>query len=154
MSEVNPNYNPQDPFGERWEKHPASVDSKVKDEDVPVYGKVVADESVRPWGHYDILFESDDCKVKRIKVYPGGKLSYQYHFKRNEVWCVVEGTGIFTLDGVNTICVPGDTLVIPTMAKHMIENTGTEPLVFIEVQRGSYFGEDDIVRISDAYGRG
>lgn len=154
MSEVNPNYNPLDPFGDRWEIHPASVDSKVKDEDPAPYEKLAVDESVRPWGHYDILFESDDCKVKRIKVYPGGKLSYQYHFKRNEVWCVVEGTGIFTLDGVNTICVPGDTLVIPTMAKHMIENTGTEPLVFIEVQRGSYFGEDDIVRISDAYGRG
>ena len=145
MSEVNPNYNPQDPFGDRWEIHPAAVDSKRK---------AVADESVRPWGHYDILFESDDCKVKRIVVYPNGKLSYQYHFKRNEVWTVVSGTGIFTLDGVNTICGPGDTLVIPTRAKHMIENTGTEPLKFIEVQRGSYFGEDDIVRISDAYGRG
>lgn len=161
MSEVNPNYNPQDPFGNRWEIHPAAVDSKVKDEDPApygieeqlVYGKPVADESVRPWGHYDILFESDDCKVKRIVVYPNGKLSYQYHFKRNEVWTVVSGTGIFTLDGVNTICGPGDTLVIPTRAKHMIENTGTEPLKFIEVQRGSYFGEDDIVRISDVYGR-
>ena len=145
MSEVNPNYNPQDPFGNRWEEHPAAVDSKVK---------AASDESVRPWGHYDILFESDDCKVKRIVVYPNGKLSYQYHFKRNEVWCVASGTGIFTRDGINTICGPGDTLIIPTRAKHMIENTGKEPLVFIEVQRGSYFGEDDIVRISDAYGRG
>ena len=167
MSEVNPNYNPQDPFGNRWERHPASVDSKkgtpielegeiigyVNDEDTPVY-KAVADESVRPWGHYDILFESDDCKVKQIKVYPGGKLSYQYHTKRNEVWCVTSGTGMFTLDGINTICVPGDTLVIPRLAKHMIENLSQEPLTFIEVQRGTYFGEDDIVRISDIYRRG
>ena len=144
----------KDPFFEHFTQHPASADYKnrVKDEDAPVY-KAVADESVRPWGHYDILFESDDCKVKRIKVYPSGKLSYQYHFKRNEVWTVVSGTGIFTLDGINTICGPGDTLVIPTLAKHMIENTGKEPLVFIEVQRGSYFGEDDIVRLNDIYGR-
>jgi mannose-6-phosphate isomerase len=140
-----------DPFGKRWENHPNSADSKVKDEEAPVYG---TPENIRPWGEYHILYDDDSCKVKKIIVNPGGKLSYQYHYKRNEVWCVTEGTGIFTLDGVNTICVPGDTLVIPTLAKHMIENTGTEPLVFIEVQRGSYFGEDDIVRISDAYGRG
>lgn len=150
MSEVNPNYNPQDPFGKRWEKHPAAVDSKVKDEVSPMYG---APENVRPWGEYHILHEDENCKVKQIIVNPGGKLSYQYHFKRNEVWCVTEGTGIFTRDGINTICGPGDTLIIPTRAKHMIENTGKEPLKFIEVQRGSYFGEDDIVRISDAYGR-
>ena len=110
-------------------------------------------ENVRPWGEYHILHEDENCKVKKIIVNPGGKLSYQYHYKRNEVWTITEGTGIFTLDGVNTICVPGDILVIPTLAKHMIENTGTKPLVFIEVQRGSYFGEDDIVRLNDAYGR-
>ena len=135
-----------------------SIDDKtlwtVKDEPEVQYETLAVDESVRPWGHYDILLEADDCKVKKIQVNPGGKLSYQYHFKRNEVWTVVSGTGIFTLDGVNTICGPGDTLVIPTLAKHMIENTGEEPLVFIEVQRGSYFGEDDIVRINDIYGRG
>ena len=108
----------------------------------------------RPWGKFENLLETDYCKVKQITVNPQGKLSYQYHFKRNEVWCVTSGTGIFTLDGVTTICTAGDTLVIPTLAKHMIENTGKEPLVFIEVQRGSYFGEDDIVRLSDLYGRG
>lgn len=110
-------------------------------------------ENVRPWGRYDIIFESEDCKVKQITVNPGGKLSYQYHFKRNEVWAIVSGTGIFTLDDINTICNPGDTLTIPTLAKHMIENNGNEPLIFIEVQRGTYFGEDDIVRINDIYGR-
>lgn len=140
-----------DPFGNRWENHPNSADSKVKDEQAPIYG---IPENIRPWGEYHILYDDVNCKVKKIVVNPGGKLSYQYHFKRNEVWTITEGTGIFTLDGVNTICGPGDTLVIPTLAKHMIENTGAEPLVFIEVQRGSYFGEDDIVRISDVYGRG
>ena len=112
-----------------------------------------APENIRPWGEYEILHEEDACKVKKITVNPGGKLSYQFHYKRNEVWSILEGTGIFTLDGVATICVPGDTLIIPTLAKHRIENTGAEPLTFIEVQRGSYFGEDDIVRLEDSYGR-
>ena len=110
-------------------------------------------ENIRPWGEYHILHDDETCKVKQIIVNPGGKLSYQYHYKRNEVWTITEGTGVFTLNGVHTICTAGDTLIIPTLAKHMIENTSDEPLTFIEVQRGSYFGEDDIVRISDVYGR-
>lgn len=134
-----------------------SIDDKtlwtVKEEPVVPYGDQTP-ENIRPWGEYHILYDDENCKVKKIIVNPGGKLSYQYHFKRNEVWTITEGTGIFTKDGIHTICGPGDTLIIPTRAKHMIENTGTEPLVFIEVQRGSYFGEDDIVRISDVYGRG
>lgn len=110
-------------------------------------------ENIRPWGEYHILHEDANCKVKKIIVNPAGKLSYQYHYKRNEVWTITEGHGIFTLDDREHQCKPGDTLVIPTKAKHMIENTGDAPLVFIEVQRGSYFGEDDIVRINDVYGR-
>ena len=139
-----------DPFGDRWESHPNAADSKVKEEETPQYG---TPENIRPWGEYEIIHEDDDCKVKKITVNPGGKLSYQYHDKRNEVWTITDGTGMFTLDGINTICVPGDTLVIPRLAKHMIENLSSGPLTFIEIQRGSYFGEDDIVRISDAYGR-
>ena len=155
-----------DPFGSRWENHPNSADSKitkgtpielegeivgyVQDEETPQYG---TPENIRPWGEYHILHEEEGCKVKKIIVNPGGKLSYQYHHKRNEVWTIIEGTGMFTLDGINTICVPGDTLIIPRLAKHMIENLSKEPLTFIEVQRGTYFGEDDIVRLSDAYGR-
>jgi mannose-6-phosphate isomerase len=110
-------------------------------------------ENTRPWGEYEILHEANNYKVKKITVNPGGKLSYQFHHKRNEVWAITEGTGIFTLNGVSSICSSGMTLNIPTLAKHMIENTGVDPLVFIEVQRGTYFGEDDIVRIEDIYGR-
>lgn len=141
-----------DPFFEHFTQHPASADYKnrVKEEDRPQYG---TPENIRPWGEYHILFEDDNCKVKQIIVYPGGKLSYQYHYKRNEVWSITAGTGIFTLDDQTSICTAGDTLIIPTLAKHRIENTGSEPLIFIEVQRGSYFGEDDIVRIEDAYNR-
>ena len=110
-------------------------------------------DNIRPWGEYHILYEDDNCKVKKIIVNPGGQLSYQYHYKRNEVWTMVSGTGHFTLNGLTQIAGPGDTLVIPTLAKHRMENFGSEPVVFIEVQRGSYFGEDDIVRIEDTYGR-
>ena len=144
------NTSENDPFGDRWESHPNAADSKVNEEETPVYG---TPENVRPWGMYEILHEDENCKVKKISVNPKGKLSYQYHKSRNEVWTITEGTGIFTLDGINTICVPGDTLVIPRLAKHMIENLSNSVLSFIEVQRGSYFGEDDIVRISDEYGR-
>ena len=135
-----------DPFGDRFEFHPSSADSQAEQNDN-------TPENIRPWGEYHILHNDENCKVKKITVNPGGKLSYQYHYKRNEVWTITEGTGIFTLNGINTICAPGDTLVIPRLAKHMIENIGSEPLTFIEVQRGSYFGEDDIVRIDDIYGR-
>lgn len=110
-------------------------------------------ENIRPWGEYHILYDDENCKVKKIIVKPGGKLSYQYHHKRNEVWTIISGTGVFTLESINSICSYGDTLIIPRMAKHMIENPGTENLVFIEVQRGSYFGEDDIIRLDDIYGR-
>ena len=131
-----------------------SIDDKtlwtVKEEPVVQYG---TPENIRPWGEYHILHDDETCKVKQIIVNPGGKLSYQYHYKRNEVWAITEGTGVFTLNGVHTICTAGDTLIIPTLAKHMIENTSDEPLTFIEVQRGTYFGEDDIVRINDIYGR-
>ena len=110
-------------------------------------------ENIRPWGEYHILYDDENCKVKKIIVNPGGKLSYQYHHKRNEVWTIIKGVGRFTLDGVTTTCLASDALIIPRLAKHMIENTTSEPLIFIEVQRGTYFGEDDIVRINDIYGR-
>lgn len=107
----------------------------------------------RPWGKYEILLDADNVKVKRITVDPGGKLSYQYHHKRSETWILIEGTGHFTLNDNVQICTVGDVLQIPQGAKHRIENTGEQPIIFIEVQRGTYFGEDDIVRIEDSYGR-
>ena len=111
------------------------------------------EENIRPWGRYDIIYEDDMCKVKKIKVNVNGKLSYQLHFKRNEVWTITQGNGIFTLDGEERECKAGDTLTIPEEAAHCIENIGEIPLIFIEVQRGTYFGEDDIVRLNDIYGR-
>lgn len=107
----------------------------------------------RPWGTYTVLHEKPDHKVKTITVEPGKRLSYQTHEKRSEYWVIVSGTGIVTLNGVATTCVGGDALVIEQGDAHRIENTGIDKLVFIEVQLGVYFGEDDIVRIEDDFGR-
>lgn len=111
------------------------------------------DESKRPWGEYEILLDGSDCKVKKIVVKPGGRLSLQYHFKRSEVWVIVSGSGLFTLDGSTDSVYPGKVVTIPAQGVHRIQNTGKEDLVFIEVQLGTYFGEDDIVRIEDDYNR-
>ena len=107
----------------------------------------------RPWGTYEILYDGPKCKVKKIIVKPGHKPSYQYHFKRNEVWTVVEGTGIITLEGDDQPMNVGDTFEIAIGVKHRPYNNGSDDLVFIETQWGEYFGEDDIVRIEDEYNR-
>ena len=80
-------------------------------------------------------------------------LSYQYHYKRNETWTIVQGEGVLTLDDVESQVSVGDTIEVPIGVKHRIKNTGDEELVFIEVQHGTYFGEDDIVRYEDKYER-
>lgn len=106
-----------------------------------------------PWGRWEVLLDSSYCKVKRLIVNPGGRLSYQKHFKREEIWIVVQGIATVTLDGDTKDYTEGQIVFIPKEALHRIANTHHTPLVIIETQRGSYFGEDDIVRISDDYGR-
>ena len=107
----------------------------------------------RPWGCFYVLHDERFYKLKRIEVDPKGRLSYQYHHKRSEAWTIVQGTGTITLDGIVNDYVTGETIIIPQGVKHRIENKGTEKVVFIEVQTGTYFGEDDIVRIEDDYNR-
>jgi mannose-6-phosphate isomerase len=107
----------------------------------------------RPWGSYFVLEDAETHKVKRIEVKPKGRLSYQYHYKRSEVWTMVKGEAIVTLDGKRIPLNAGEVIEIPREAKHRIENLGDETLVFIEVQLGTYFGEDDIARIEDDYER-
>ena len=116
------------------------------------YG-VVTEHSERPWGGYTVLAEAGDFKVKTIEVHPGQRLSYQRHSRRAEHWFVVRGAGVVTLDGQEIDVRRGDTIDVGLGAAHRIRNTGTEPLVFVEVQHGDYFGEDDIVRLDDDYGR-
>tara|TARA_Y100000593_G_C4303522_1_gene334569 strand:+ start:2157 stop:2498 length:342 start_codon:yes stop_codon:yes gene_type:complete len=107
----------------------------------------------KPWGTYQNLLDSDECKVKKLVIYPDHRPSYQYHFKRTEVWVVVQGVGVVTIDDIDQEVGPGSVVVVPVKSKHRIKNTGKDKLIFIEVQLGSYFGEDDIVRVSDDYGR-
>ena len=107
----------------------------------------------RPWGSFTILDEGAGYKVKRIEVLPGGRLSYQKHARRIEHWMVVQGEARFTLDGAERIVRVGETADIPIGALHRVENPGPDLLIFIEIQRGDYLGEDDIVRVSDDYGR-
>jgi mannose-6-phosphate isomerase len=107
----------------------------------------------RPWGIYTVLEEREHYKVKRIEVLPDRRLSYQRHEKRSEHWVVVEGEAVVTLEGKEVRLSPGGSIDIPRMAAHRILNPGKGPLVFIEVQRGDYFGEDDIIRLEDDFGR-
>ncbi|MDP2736763.1 MAG: phosphomannose isomerase type II C-terminal cupin domain [bacterium] len=107
----------------------------------------------RPWGHYVVLADELDHKVKRIVVNPQKRLSYQSHQRRQEHWYIVSGLAIVTLDGQEITLTAGQSINIPLQAKHRISNQGDEDVVFIEVQTGSYFGEDDIERYDDDFGR-
>jgi len=107
----------------------------------------------RPWGEYWVLEDTPGWKVKRIDVLPGRRLSYQKHSKRSEHWMVVRGEARVTLDGREVLVGPGETVDIEPGTAHRVENASEEPLTFIEVQQGSYFGEDDIERLEDDFGR-
>jgi mannose-6-phosphate isomerase len=110
-------------------------------------------EDRRPWGFYRVLEEREMYKVKRIEVLPGRRLSYQRHERRTEHWMVVHGEAIVTLDGQEKQLASGQSIDIPERAAHRIANVGTDSLVFIEVQRGEYLEEDDIIRLEDDFGR-
>tara|TARA_R100001443_G_scaffold46050_1_gene59050 strand:- start:437 stop:823 length:387 start_codon:yes stop_codon:yes gene_type:complete len=107
----------------------------------------------RPWGSFENLLDEKYCKVKRIIVKPGQRLSYQYHHKRTEHWVIVQGDAIVTLDDEEYLFQEGMVVEIPVTTKHRVENKFDKDLIFIETQTGTYFGEDDIVRIEDDYGR-
>lgn len=107
----------------------------------------------RPWGSYRSLGRGEGWQVKRIAVKPGGRLSLQTHAKRAETWVVAVGKALVHVDGVDQLLESGQSVSIPLGAVHRLENPGPEPLELIEVQQGNYLGEDDIVRLSDIYGR-
>lgn len=109
--------------------------------------------SERPWGRYEVLSDEADHKVKRIVVSPGKRLSLQRHRRRAEHWVVVAGRGVVTRDGDDFELQEGESFDIPRGSAHRMANPGDAPLVFIEVQRGDYFGEDDIERLEDDFGR-
>lgn len=107
----------------------------------------------RPWGNYDSVDSGERHQVKRITVKPGASLSLQMHYHRAEHWIVVKGTAIVTVDDTRKIVSENESVYIPCGAKHRLVNPGAIPLELIEVQAGSYLGEDDIVRFEDTYGR-
>ena len=108
----------------------------------------------RPWGWYESLVVGPRFQVKRIVVNPGGSLSLQSHHHRSEHWIVVEGTAKVTVDDTVKLVTENESIYIPLGAVHRMENPGKLPMTLIEVQTGSYFGEDDIIRYDDVYARG
>jgi mannose-6-phosphate isomerase len=110
-------------------------------------------EDHRPWGFYIVLSDGSDHKVKRIVVYPGKRLSLQRHRRRSEHWHMVSGEALVTLDDKEIRLKKGESVDIPANAAHRIKNIGTENVILIEIQQGDYFGEDDIERLEDDFGR-
>ena len=108
----------------------------------------------KPWGTYTNILDSDLCKVKIIEIKPQCQPSYQYHHKRQEAWTVVSGIARITIDDETKDYHAGDTVLIPLGAKHRMANPeNDQDMILIEVQTGTYFGEDDIVRVQDDYDR-
>jgi len=108
----------------------------------------------RPWGWYDCIDTAQRFKVKRIQVKPGASLSLQMHHHRAEHWIVVQGTAEVTCGDKVSLLSENQSTYIPLGVTHRLANPGTIPLEIIEVQSGSYLGEDDIIRFEDSYGRG
>jgi mannose-1-phosphate guanylyltransferase/mannose-6-phosphate isomerase len=107
----------------------------------------------RPWGSYTVLEDRDDCKVKRLTVKPGEVLSLQLHHRRSEHWTVVDGTARVRIGERETLLERNQSAYIPMGTLHRLENPTDRDIHLIEVQCGDYFGEDDIVRLEDRYGR-
>jgi len=139
----------------KWVEERFSADRMVENY-LKVYEKIIQShrrEDHRPWGYYEILSDKPDHKVKRIVVYPEARLSLQRHFHRAEHWYILHGKALVTVDGKDLELSEGEAIDLPKKAWHRVKNIGRENLVFIEVQRGNYFGEDDIERKEDDYGR-
>jgi mannose-6-phosphate isomerase len=115
--------------------------------------KLDRSDSHRPWGFFENLSDSHNHKVKRITVHPGKRLSLQSHDRRAEHWYIVEGDALVTCNNRVARLKSGESFDIGLCDRHRVENVGTSDLVFIEIQTGDYFGEDDIRRYEDDYGR-
>ena len=114
---------------------------------------IISEEAIRPWGTYEVLLDTDFTKVKLITVAPKQRLSYQSHTKRQEQWTVVKGNLTVIIDGKEHTVYTGKSIHIPLGAKHRAWNETEETVQFVEVQTGTYFGEDDIIRYEDDYER-
>ena len=110
-------------------------------------------EEHRPWGYFKVLADEPDHKVKRIVVYPNQRLSLQRHSRRAEHWYIIQGVAVITRDEEEIRLKVGQAVDIPQGSWNRIMNPGKKNLAFIEIQTGDYFGEDDIERKEDDYGR-
>ncbi|MDH3974433.1 MAG: glycosyltransferase [Deltaproteobacteria bacterium] len=129
---------------------------RMVDDYIKIYEEIIEKtkgNDRRPWGYYEVFADDSNHKVKRIVVYPGKRLSLQRHRRRSEHWHVIYGEGVVTLDDREIVLKAGESIDIPQGAVHRMENRGTEHMAFVEVQRGDYFGEDDIERLEDDFGR-
>lgn len=113
----------------------------------------VLDEAARPWGSWEVLDVGQNYKIKRITVRPHARLSLQTHHYRSEHWLVVVGVATCTVGTDQSLVEPGQHLYVPRGVVHRIANDGADDLIIVEIQVGSYTGEDDIVRLQDDYGR-
>lgn len=107
----------------------------------------------RPWGGYIVLLNERNYKVKRLTINPKKRFSLQYHNKRTETWTIVKGSVEITVGSKKKIYTYGQTVSVPVGTVHRIENVGEGAAEIIEVQTGEYFGEDDIIRLEDDFGR-
>ncbi len=114
---------------------------------------MIGDREQRPWGEWQVLDEGDGYKVKRIVVQPHQRLSYQTHAHRAEHWVIVTGKATCVIDGDTSLVGPGESVDVGVGQAHRICTLEDEVLVIVEVQNGSYTGEDDIVRLDDDYDR-
>ena len=133
--------------------HSLSTLQKQPEHGLTLYTEGDYPRTEKPWGYFEILFETEFSKVKILSVDPGQMLSMQMHEHRSETWYVTQGIATVTKEDKKLELYPGENIVIEQRERHRVQNFGSEVLEIIEIQTGTYFGEDDIVRFEDMYGR-
>ena len=133
--------------------HTLSNLQKIPEHGLTLYSEGLYPRTVKPWGFFEVLLESEKSKVKILSINPEQKLSMQMHEHRSETWYITQGVATVTKSGQVVELYPGESIIIQKKEKHRIENLHDEVLEIIEIQTGSYFGEDDIIRFEDMYGR-
>ena len=133
--------------------HTLSNLQKMPEHGLTLYSEGLNPRTEKPWGFFEVLSESETSKVKILSINPGQKLSLQMHEHRTETWYITQGVATVTKSGDVVELYPGESIIIQKKEKHRIENLHDEVLEIIEIQTGTYFGEDDIIRFDDMYGR-
>ena len=133
--------------------HSLSKLQKKPEHGLTLYAEGDYPRTEKPWGYFEVLFETEFSKVKILSVDAGQMLSMQMHEHRSETWYITQGVATVTLENEILELHPGESIIIDKKEKHRVQNFGDETLEIIEVQTGTYFGEDDIVRFEDKYGR-